>query len=66
MNYQTICRALSLVSEDLNDIATHTQEFITPAQEQACHVHLNDILKQLILASRIGNVPVQWRAVYST
>ena len=55
MNYQTICRALSLVSEDLNDIATHTQEFITPAQEQACHVHLNE---QLILASRIGNVPV--------
>ncbi len=66
MNYETICRALWLISEDLNDIATQTQEFITLAQAQECHAHLSTILRQLILASRIGNLPIQWRAVYST
>ena len=37
MNYQTIYRALSLVSGDLYDIATQTQEIITVTRAQECH-----------------------------
>ncbi len=51
MNYQTVVRALSLVSGDLSDIATQTQERMTLAQAEAAHQHLNSILRQLILAS---------------
>ena len=54
MNYQPVVRALSLVSGDLSDIATQTQERITPAQAEAAHQHLNSILRQLIVATRIG------------
>ncbi|KAI9853746.1 MAG: hypothetical protein M1830_006634 [Pleopsidium flavum] len=54
MNYTTIVRALILVSDDLFDIATQTQEKITFAQADEAHRQLNSILRQLILAARIG------------
>lgn len=57
MNYQTVVRALSLVSGDLSDIATQTQERITLAQAEAAHQHLNSILWQLIPRSASVNVP---------
>ena len=54
MNYQTKVRALSLVSGDLYNISTQTDEQITLAQATAAHQHLNSILRQQILATRIG------------
>lgn len=53
MNYQTVVRALSLVSGDQLDIATQTQERLTLAQATAAHAHIGSILDQLILAVRI-------------
>lgn len=54
MIYQNVVKALSLVSGDLSDIATQTQEHITLAQAEAAHDHLGFILDQLILATRIS------------
>ena len=54
MNYQTIVTGLSLVSGDLYDIATQTDQQISRQQAEECHLHLNSILRQLMLAIRIG------------
>lgn len=54
MNYQTVVRALSLVYDNLYDIAFQTDEKITLAQAEAAHQHLNCVLRQLILATRVG------------
>ena len=43
MNYQTVVRALSLVSADLYDIAFQTDEKITLAQAEAAHQHIKPI-----------------------
>ena len=55
MNYDSIVRGLCLVSGDLRDIQNQTQEVITTAQAQQCHLRLESILRQLVLAARIGN-----------
>lgn len=52
MSYQTVVGALSLISGDLYDIATQTDEKLTLAQAEAAHQHLNPILRHLILATR--------------
>ena len=65
MNYNSIVRGLSLVSGDLRDIQNQTREVITTAQAQECHLHLEAILRQLILATRIGALPSRWHVVYS-
>ena len=66
MNYQLVCKALALVSGDLHDIATQTQEIITVGQAHECHHQLASILNQLILAARISNQLPSWHAAYST
>jgi len=62
MNYLSVELALSLVSGDLYDIATQTQEIITLEQARVCHGHLESILRQLVHATRIGTQTDPWLA----
>ena len=52
--YSFVCKELEIISADLFDLATQSDQQITLAEAKTAHTHLNSILKQLILATRVS------------
>ena len=53
-SYAFICKELEIIVADLFELATKTDQQITIAQAKVAHTHLNYILKQLMLATRLS------------
>ena len=51
-SYGWVVTDLKDIAEDLQQIATETTENITGVEATLCHLHLNKVLKSLLLATR--------------
>ena len=52
--YTFVNKELEILAADLQDLATQTDQQITLEEAEAAHLHLNQILRQFILAARVA------------